>query len=301
MMIRFLLPLLSLLAWSALGRPAAPVPAPQGEPAPSPGIYAAQVHLVLVPVDGAVRVAELHVLSNQGDDTYLGTEVPGGGRRTVGFRLPAGATNLRFDGPGLGERFMEEPGGFHDTEPIPPGEGTVRVQYSYDLPLQPGLTLTLQSEVPVASVVAIVTGEGLELLGTGLAYQGTVDTQMGPAAYYTAGPLESGQKLQLSLMEVEAGGASAAPEQGIAPSRSTTTEWGLGLASVALAAAAAYALWRPGGPGPMPESVRGPVEELASLEEALERGSLTPEEYGRRRAALVRRIRARLVSREGGA
>ena len=286
---------LPLLLWSALLGSAAPAPAPQQAPAPPADIRTSQLHVILVAAGNTVRVAEYHVLSNTGTETYLGTEVDGGVRRTLGFQLPEGATNLRFDGPGLGERFVEEPGGFFDTEPIPPGEASVTVTYSYDLPLRRGMTIVRQSEVPVDSVVAIVTGTGLGLEGPNVVYRGTMETQMGPAAQYTAGSLEPGQELRLSVVEVPVAEPAPTPAQASTPGRNSGLEWGIGLASLALGAAVAYVLWRPGGSSRAPEAVRGLVGELASLEEAMEREALSRAEYQRRRAALVRRIRSRLA------
>jgi len=61
-------------------------------------------------------------------------------------------------------------------------------------------------DVPVASVALVIPEEQGALEGTGLTPAGTLDTQMGQALSYTAGPLAAGEPLAFTLVIGPAGG-----------------------------------------------------------------------------------------------
>jgi len=254
------------------------------ESAPS-DILIAQLHIFMSRVGDRVQVVEYYLVSNAGDQTYEGTQDSETGKRiTLTFSLPDGAEALRFDGPGLGERFVEVEGGFADTEPIPPGTATVEVLFSYELPYREGLPVEHTFDVPVASVVLVLSEEEMALKGAGVTPAGTVDTQMGPAFSYTAGPLAAGEPLVFAL----ATGSQAVPA---APSslnlvRSPTREAAVGLVALAGALAAAYLLWRSPVPGPLPARVRPLVEEIAALDADFEAGQVSEQAYREKRKSL---------------
>jgi hypothetical protein len=254
------------------------------ESAPS-DILIAQLHIFMSKVGDRVQVVEYYLISNAGDQTYEGTQDSETGKLiTLTFSLPDGAEALRFDGPGLGERFVEVEGGFADTEPIPPGTATVEVLFSYELPYREGLPVEHTFDVPVASVVLVLSEEEMALKGAGVTPAGTVDTQMGPAFSYTAGPLAAGEPLVFAL----ATGSQPVPA---APSslnlvRSPTREAAVGLVALAGALAAAYLLWRSPVPGPLPARVRPLVEEIAALDADFEAGQVSEKAYREKRKSL---------------
>jgi len=211
-----------------------------------------------------------------------------GERVTVSFTLPEGAEALRFDGPGLGERFVEVEGGFADTEPIPPGMATVEVLFTYRLPYREGMQVARVFEVPVMSAVLVVAEEGLVLEGRGLTPAGTLDTQMGPATSYTAGPLGAGESLTFSVLAGEHPAASA-------PVRGTVREMAIGLVALAVALAVVYLLWRSPAPGPCPAEARPLVKEIAALDTHFEAGQVEEEVYRQKRDDLKRRVREALA------
>ena len=254
------------------------------ESAPS-DILIAQLHIFMSRVGDRVQVAEYYLVSNAGDQTYEGTQDSETGKRiTLTFSLPDGAEALRFDGPGLGERFVEVEGGFADTEPIPPGTATVEVLFSYELPYREGLPVEHTFDVPVTSVVLVLSEEEMVLKGAGVMPAGTVDTQMGPAFSYTAGPLAAGEPLIFAL----ATGSQAVPAapSSLNPVRSPAREAAVGLVALAGALAAAYLLWRSPAPGPLPARVRPLIEEIAALDADFEAGQVSEKAYREKRKSL---------------
>ena len=275
--------LLLVIAWAPVSR------VDDGQP-PS-DIVVTQLHIFITRGEGGLGIGEFYLLSNTGEQTYDGVEDPQTGERvTVSFMLPEGARGLRFDGPGLGERFVEVEGGFADTEPIPPGMATVGVLFTYELPYREGAPVERTFLVPVTSVVMVIAQEGLALEGDGVTSAGTLDTQMGPALSYTAGPLEAGETLVFSVvagMELEP--VALAPS---VPARNTARESSIGLVALAAAFAVAYLLWRAPTPGPCPPEVRPLVEEIAALDGDFEAGRVKDKAYRQKRDALKQRLRA---------
>lgn len=239
-----------------------------------------RLHLFMVPAGDRLRVAEFHQVSNVGERTYVGAQDPETGRRvTIDFSLPAGASAARFDEAEPGERFVLRQGGFSDTEPVLPGEGTVEVLFSYDLPNRDGLELERTFGTRVGSAV-LLAAEGMALEGDQLTPAGAVTTQMGPALSYAAGPLEPGEPLVCAVV----GGSEAPPDD--IPVRSAGAEVALGLAAVAAATVAALLLLRSPGPGSLAADARPVVEEIAALDVEFEAGRLSREAYVARRRRL---------------
>ena len=144
-----------------------------------------QVHYFIVPAAGTARIAEFYLLGNTGDRTYIGTlDAATGMRTTVTFSPPPSATALAFDSLGIGERFIGDETRFADSRPIMPGRGTVEVNFSYDLPYTEGQVIERSLDIPIASVVALVSSDSIGIEGDGLAPAGFMSTQMGMAASY---------------------------------------------------------------------------------------------------------------------
>lgn len=261
-------------------------------------ILVTQLHMFVSVTRDRLQIGEHYLVSNEGDRTYVGTEDPETGRRaTLTFTLPERAEELRFDGPGLGERFLKRGRGFADTEPILPGTATAEAAFSYALPYQEGLRVERLFDVPVASVVLVIPEGEIALEGTGLTPAGTLDTQMGQALSYTAGPLTAGELLAFTLVTGPAGGQGSrvAEEQRSRKARETA----IGLVALAAAAVAAYLLWRYPAPGPLPTRARPLVEDIAALDVDFEAGRIAEKTYRQRRESLKRRLRAFLRGAEG--
>lgn len=274
-------------------------PAPHmGDNQDASAIEVTQLHVFITRSESGLGIGEYYLLSNMGEQTYEGVEDPQSGRRvTVSFTLPEGAQGLRFDGPGLGERFVEVEGGFADTEPIPPGMATVEVLFTYELPYREGMQVERSFQVPVTSVVLMVVEEGLALGGGEVVSAGVLDTQMGQALSYTAGPLGVGETLAFSVV-VDQSPSAIFPETPAAGSpalaRNPAREAAIGLVAIAVALAVAYLLWRSPAAGPCPAEVRPMVEEIAALDADFVAGRVGEGAYHQKRDALKRRARKML-------
>jgi hypothetical protein len=262
-------------------------------------VQVTQLHIFLTPVGDRLHVAEYYLAGNDGGRTYVGTEDPETGRRTtLDFTLPAGAEELSFDGPGLGERFLARENGFVDTYPVPPGTVTSEIFFRYTLPYQVELRIERAFDVPVASIVLVVPeGDGV-LRGEGITSTGEFDTEAGSALSYAAGPLAAGESLAFDLIA----GAEPVPaaEAGGLATRNSAVETGIGVVALALAVVATYLMWRKPSPGPVPERARPLVEAIAALDARFEAGQLDEDRYHEERDALKRQVYA-LVEGGGGA
>ena len=260
------------------------------------GVLIAQLHLFIAGAEGRLQVTEYFLVGNSGDRTFVGVEEPGTGRRTtISFRLPDGALGLRFDGAGLGERYFERGGGLVDTLPVPPGTATVEGLLSYELPQQKDLWVERTFDAPIASVVLMLE-EGMSLRGEGLESAGIVDTQMGPAPSYTAGPLAAGEPLAFTL-DIQSGTAAPSEPVNPAPGRGTTREISGGLVALAAAVVVTYLLWRPPVLGALPAGARSLVAAIAALDSDFEMGRVARKVYRRKRRGLKRQLRALLSER----
>ncbi|MFL7793706.1 MAG: hypothetical protein AB8I69_16305 [Anaerolineae bacterium] len=249
-----------------------------------PDIYITQFHMFLNRVDDRLRVGEYYLIGAAGDRTWVGKEdVDTDQRTTLAFTLPEGAQGLWFSGPGLGERFVEWEGGFADTQPIPPGATTSEVFFSYEIPYRDGVRVTRAFDAPVDSIVLLVSEAGgvtLEGEREEIAPAETLETPMGVALSYTAGPLAAGQPLVFNLVDQEA----AAWNGG---------EWGqivVGLFALVAAVSGAFCLWRSPVVPTLPAEANVLLEAIAALDADFEAGRVTEDAYRQERRALKRQI-----------
>lgn len=265
------------------------------EPTTDPsGVVIDQMHYFIAPSGDTVRIAEYYLIGNTGDRTYIGTENADGMRTTLVFTPPAGASDLYFDGPGLGERFVGDITRFADTRPIPPGKTTVDVDFSYQLPFTDGMRVERVTDVPITLVALIVSSESIGLAGQGLTPQGMMNTQMGPAASYSAGPLAAGEPLAFTFvpqtMAVTKTGSGTTSTRTANPTRDAL----LGVAALALAAFVGYRLMKPASVPPPPEAARPLLEAIAALDARFAAGDLAQEAYRQEREALKQQLYATL-------
>ena len=260
-----------------------------------------QAHMFVSWAGDRIQVGEYYLVSNTGDRTCVGTEAPGTGRRTtLSFTLPDGAQGLRFSGPGLGERYVDRAGGFADTRPVPPGTGTVDVLFSYDFPARERVHVERVFDVPVTSVVLVISEGDIVLEGGGMVPAGRLDTDMGPSLSYTAGPLAAGEALAFTLA-TGLGSLPAAPG-GVAPvrnaaatARNTAAAMALGLVALAAGVVTFYLVLRSPVPGAPPAQARPLVDSIAALDARFEAGELAETAYHQQRASLKAQLRSLLA------
>ena len=137
--------------------------------------------------------------------------------------------------------------------------------------------------MPVSAVVLVLTEGDLALEGADLSPEEQLDTQMGPASSYEAGPLGSGEPLAFQVVSRAAGPPVAQPAE-------SSNGLGLGIAAGAAAAVAVYLMWRPPAPSPMPQDVRAQVKAIAVLDREFESGLITEAQYRQKRASLKRHL-----------
>jgi len=252
-------------------------------------VVIAQLHVFVNKMEERVQVGTYAVMSNTGSRTYVGRS-DDTTRTTWSVRLPEGAANLQFDTSELGGRFVPLEDGFADTRSIPPGDASVETSFTYELPFDQGMEIEQSFDVPVRAVVLVLPEGDWGLQGTGISSEGALDTQMGAALSYTAGPLGAGEPLAFNLVP-----RSAASPARVEPS---SNGLGLGIAMLVVAGAVIALMWRSSSPDPMPREVRPHVEAIASLDRRFESGQLSEEAYRNKRQSLKRRLR-RTLSGDG--
>jgi hypothetical protein len=252
-----------------------------------PEIEVSRLHIFVTRVDDRIWVTEYCVVGNSGDQAYAGMLDPGAGMPvTLAFRLPPGATDLRFDGPGLGERFVELEGGFADTQPIEPGTASSSVLFSYQLPFRSDMSIERAFGAPVRSVVILSTDAELAVEGPGIRLAEGIPVEAGVARSYSAGPLALGDTLTLTLAYATDRQLDAARD------RDAVRETAIGLAALAVALPAAYLVLRPAPPsGEPPGSVRALIGRVALLDREFEAGHIAEKAYRQSRRSLKREIR----------
>jgi len=259
-------------------------------------IQITQVHLFVTVAGDCVQVGEYRMVGNMGDRTFVGVEDSETGQRTtLHVTLPDDAEALTFDGPGLGERFVEQENGFADTEPILPGDVSIKILFSYELSYQEGIQMERVFDVPAASVVILLSAEGLALEGEKIVPAGTMDTQMGPALSYTAGPLAAGEPLVFTLAPGCPAADNMSAPASAPPARNTAQEISIGLVALAAAVATAYWMYRSPAAGPVPARARSLVEKIAALDVDFEAGRVTERTYRKKRKTLKQQARANLL------
>jgi hypothetical protein len=251
-------------------------------------VSVAQLHVFFERSGERLQIGQYCVIGNGGDRTYVGAPAAGSGISTTwSVRLPTGAQNLRFDTGQLGGRFVATENGFADTRAVPPGQAGVETSFTYDVPYSSERLRVEQTfDVPVRSVVLVLPGGDLGLEGTGLSSEGTLETQMGPAVSYTAGPLDAGEPLSLTVVPRQA--------TALGTRRASSNGLPVGIIALALASGAVFWLWRSAPPGMIPPEARSKVGAIAALDRDFEEGRIPREAYRKKRQALKRRLRESL-------
>jgi mono/diheme cytochrome c family protein len=273
-------------------------------------VQVSRLHLLFdFPAEDVVQVVELWLLSNLGDRT-----VHGGETGAIEVDLPEGASGLSLDGGTIGDRFELTPGGFRDRRELVPGDNTSELVFSYNLPYDGSLDLVRQPAYPVAATVAMVSGDGPQVVADDFVDMGLRQVSGASLHSYERGPAQAGEAIALTLRgRPSAGGAAAAGVQPIL----------LGAAALVLALVGAGLIWpsRPGGPPwlvartgfrpkrrheEMDEGAALPDDEvdedkilwaIASLDNDFAAGKIEPAAYQARRADLLRFVQTAKGSR----
>jgi mono/diheme cytochrome c family protein len=235
---------------------------------------------------GQVRVGELMVFSNTGDRAYVGV-----GGATLEVSLPPGAANLQLQEGALVDRYQITSEGFAYTAPVLPGDQSLSVLFSFDMPLASSLAFEQAMRYPVRSLNVLVPPEGLKLDSDQLIGPQSQDVEGVAYFNYTERNRPANARLRLTLDET-----SAIDLESLWPA--------LGALAVMALIGAGWFVWDRrrrrvvyNAPAPASGDRAFPpdlVEAIARLDEAFERGESPAEDYQRRRAQL----KAKALGRE---
>ena len=238
-------------------------------------------HIIIEPGEGAVRVAELLVVINRSDRTYVGAGVPEGRRQALRFSLPDGARDVQIT-DGLFERTVTvRADELIDSAGVKPGMR--EVAYAYTVPIM-GRTMAIGRRVDYPTARLEVFGRaGAALAVTPLARQDDIKTDQGSYARYSGGPLEAGTIVKVGL--------SSLPGQ-----RPTARHAAIAVFLALVAAAVVYPFLRrgrtptePGRPGQSRDEL---IQAVAALDDRFDAGEVPEAEYRRSRARYLERLRA---------
>ncbi|HSG16881.1 MAG TPA: hypothetical protein VLE70_11250, partial [Anaerolineae bacterium] len=266
------------------------------------------LHVFFDTAQGGLLVMEVYSLSNVGDRTVKEAyALDDGLLATLRFPLPEEAASVRFEGNSNG-RYVTMTGGFADTTPLQPGNGTGQVIVSYVLPYESALSYSKTVDFPTAGVNFLLSTDiGLSLEGDNLLEGGQQRTaDGGEIAIFSHDALEPGETVQVSLsgtLLTSAGGTAG--EMRAEPAANDFPVPGIAIGGILLGLALIIVgIWW----------YRRPLEEefeeeflptfdevvrqIAYLDEAYDRQDIDEEEYSAQRAALREQVRSILVQAE---
>ncbi|HLA24730.1 MAG TPA: hypothetical protein VJ206_04995 [bacterium] len=252
------------------------------EPTSDAGVLRVNVHHVIVePGEGAVQVAELLVVVNSSDRTYVGADSTGNRRQSLRFSLPDGARDIQLM-DGLYERAVTV-GADAVIDSVGVKPGMREIAYSYTVPIT-GRTMALGRRIDYPTGRLEVFGRaGAPLTVTALARQDDVKTDQGTYARYSGGPVETGTIVKVGLTSL--------------PVRRPTARYAAIAVFVGLVAAAVVypflRLSRPPGESRRSRQSRDElIQAVAALDDRFDAGEVPEAEYRRRRARYLERLRA---------
>lgn len=240
-----------------------------------------------------VQVVELFIVSNNGQSVVVagGPEKP-----ALTFKLPEGATDLQFESGAIGDRYVAIPGGFGDLAAVGPGQGQHQVLFSYNLPYDRKLDLSIPLTMDVAAAVVMMPVGGVRLTSGQLIASGSRDVQGMTFELYTGSNLRAGNTLDVSLSGKarEAGAAETGTTSGLLV--------GLGAFGLVLIGAGLW-IYRQRNGREVPsqdgqqepleqESVEGLLDAILALDDLHQAGKLPDDAYQKRRAELKARLKA---------
>ena len=260
-------------------------------------------HIIVESFGTVLRISEVYLISNGGDRAYAGRPGPGGMATTVGLPIPPEAMGLAFTEDVPAGRFIQSTGKLLDTEPVPPGQKTATISFSYHLPVEDSSVRIEKSyDYPITLLQVLLAQPGLTLRSSQLLDGGVEpfgDKEF--AVYLTGATLPAGAPLAVDLTVAATGmaGAPATTETGpsqaagagkpISDNQGLLRALGFGLAGLTVLAAVLYPLLTARRRPPAAALASNPqarplLAELAALEEAFEAGQVDEEAYRRQRA-----------------
>ena len=152
--------------------------------------------------EGTATIVEYYIFENASDRAYIGEDAGDGKRHTLKISVPKDAQNLRFDGLGLGQRFIQEGDVIYDTDVVVPGQQAQQVTMLYEVPYRGQKSFERTAFYPVKKWDVLVpenTGAGDPLTVTGLEDRGLQQTPNGNLFWYVGQATNAGGNLNWTL------------------------------------------------------------------------------------------------------
>lgn len=106
-----------------------------------------RAHWIIDSQPGVLVLAQIYLIGNQGDRTFIGRMVDGvDAPVTVGIDIPPDAQEITFQNGALGNRFRRVGNFIYDTMPVLPGDSTQQIIVQYAIPLN-GSSYDLRQEL----------------------------------------------------------------------------------------------------------------------------------------------------------
>ncbi len=239
-------------------------------------------HLMINKVEDQLRIGEYYLVSNHGDHTWIGGKDPETVTiSTLEFILPDDAQGLWFSGEGLGVRYFETEDGFIDTKPIPPGEESVEVFFSYEIPFYDPLQFERKMSFPIDEAEILVSEtSGILISGESIVFDEKIETEMGTALSYSAGELAADEALSIIISE-----------RPINSDQSNGLNMLFGILFFAAALFGAYWFWWRPGPKALPDEISPLVQKIIDLDQDYEKGHISKQVHQQQRKAVKEEIR----------
>jgi len=190
-----------------------------------------RTHLIFDYVGEGFRVAEMIIIGNDSDRTFVSVQEGGGhGVRSGGleFALPEGAMGLTFEDNRVEESVVRIEGGFLDTLPVPPGGRQLLLSYALATD-GPAYRFARRITYPTERINVLVSDVGAEVHSDLLVEQEPVTAGAGQRYLHLAGQdltpgtefvinfekLPRGRGLPRALPSSESREARALPRQGL--------------------------------------------------------------------------------------
>ena len=264
----------------------------------SSGVRIERLHMVLDFDSGQMQVAELYILSNDGDRAFVGTVEDG----TLPLIVPPNA--LSFQPGGDSSRYLTLADGIADTMPIAPGVSTAESVVVYTLAYDGDLELGRPLPYDVDTVNILVPAEaGVEVTGEGIRPGGPFQARGASLDMYLADDLSAGSELTFRVSGEPLSGLGT---MNVSPARSSgpdqTTGIVIGLIALAGSAALAVAYWQGWLSSRFKSGARDRqavlLQAIADLDDEYDAGRLAEKPYRARRSKLKEELLALMAADE---
>ncbi len=138
-------------------------------------------------------VLEVWGISNAGDRTFAPSE---GGLEII---LPEGASALRFQEGGMGDRFQLSERGFFDLAPVRPGIGSSELLFAFDLPYERRLDFAQPMSLHTLAIDVFLPEGGPAVRAGDLVDSGVSQVSTDTFRTYSAGPIAAGEVLEFRI------------------------------------------------------------------------------------------------------